>query len=40
MDTSKIDADYEDGVLQVILPKKPEVKPKKVAVKKKAKASK
>lgn len=40
VDTSKIDADYEDGVLQVILPKKPEVKPKKVAVKKKAKASK
>ena len=40
VDTSKIEADYEDGVLEVTLPKKPEVKPKKVAVKKKEKASK
>jgi len=40
VDASKIDADYEDGVLEVTLPKKPEVKPKKVAVKKKEKASK
>ena len=40
VDASKIDADYEDGVLEVTLSKKPEVKPKKVAVKKKEKASK
>lgn len=40
VDASKIEADYEDGVLEVTLPKKPEVKPKKVAVKKKEKASK
>jgi len=39
VDASKIDADYEDGVLEVTLPKKPEVKPKKVAVKKKVKAA-
>ena len=40
VDASKIEADYEDGVLEVTLPKKPEVKTKKVAVKKKDKASK
>ena len=40
VDTSKIEADYEDGVLEVTLSKKPEVKPKKVAVKKREKASK
>jgi len=40
VDASKIEADYEDGVLEVTLSKKPEVKPKKVAVKKKEKASK
>jgi len=40
VDASKIEADYEDGVLEVTMPKKPEVKPKKVAVKKKEKASK
>lgn len=40
VDASKIEADYEDGVLEVTLPKKPEVKPKKVAVKKREKASK
>ena len=39
-DASKIEADYENGVLEVTLPKKPEVKPKKVAVKKKERASK
>jgi len=40
VDASKVEADYEDGVLEVTLPKKPEVKPKKVTVKKKEKASK
>jgi len=42
VDASKIEADYEDGVLEVSLPKAPEVKPKKVAVsaKKKEKVSK
>ena len=42
VDANKIEADYEDGVLEVSLPKAPEVKPKKVAVsaKKKEKASK
>ena len=40
IDASKIEAEYENGVLEVTLPKKPEVKPKKVAVKKKEKASK
>jgi HSP20 family protein len=40
VDTSKIQADYEDGVLEVTLSKKPEVKPKKVAVTKKEKTSK
>jgi len=40
VDAGKIEADYEDGVLEVTLSKKPEVKPKKVTVKKKEKASK
>jgi len=42
VDANKIDADYENGVLEVSLPKKPEVKPKKIAVsaKKKEEASK
>ena len=33
VDASKIEASYEDGVLQVTLPKMPEVKPKKIEVK-------
>jgi len=42
VEANKIEANYEDGVLEVSLPKAPEVKPKKVAVsaKKKEKASK
>jgi HSP20 family protein len=32
VDTEKIEASYENGVLEVILPKAPEVKPKKVDV--------
>lgn len=40
VDAKKIEAGYEDGVLEVTLPKAPEVKAKKVAVKKKGKASK
>jgi len=32
VDANKIEANYEDGVLEVSLPKAPEVKPKKVAV--------
>ena len=40
VDASKVEADYEEGVLEVTLPKKPELKRKKVAVKKKEKASK
>ena len=42
VDAKKIEAGYEDGVLEVSLPKAPEVKPKKIAVsaKKKEKASK
>lgn len=42
VDANKIEANYEDGVLEVSLPKAPEVKPKKVTVsaKKKEKASK
>ncbi|MBA7588437.1 Spore protein SP21 [subsurface metagenome] len=41
VDANKIEANYEDGVLEVSLPKAPEVKPKKVTVsaKKKEKAS-
>jgi len=42
VDAKKIEANYEDGVLEVTLPKTPGVKPKKVSVsaKKKAKTSK
>jgi HSP20 family protein len=42
VDAKKIEASYEDGVLEVSLPKAPEVKPKKISVsaKKKEKASK
>jgi len=42
VDANKIEADYEEGVLEVSLPRAPEVKPKKVAVsaKKKEKVSK
>jgi HSP20 family protein len=42
VDAKKIEANYEDGVLEISLPKIPEVKPKKISVsaKKKAKASK
>jgi HSP20 family protein len=42
VDAKKIEASYEDGVLEVSLPKAPEVKAKKVAVtaKKKGKANK
>ena len=32
VDANKIEANYEDGVLEVSLPKAPEVKPKKIAV--------
>lgn len=32
VDAKKIEASYEDGVLEVILPKAPEVKPKKISV--------
>jgi len=42
VDAKEIEASYEDGVLEVNLPKTPEVKPKKITVsaKKKEKASK
>jgi len=42
VDAKKIEADYEDGILEVSLPKAPEVKPKKIAItaKKKEKVSK
>ena len=40
VDASKIEASYEDGVLEVTLPKVAEVKPKKVAVSAKKKATK
>ena len=40
VDASKVEAEYEDGVLEVTLSKKLEVKPKKVAVKKKEKTNK
>jgi len=41
VDAKKIEASYEDGVLEVSLPKAPEVKPKKISVSaKKKKASK
>ena len=41
VDAKRIEANYEDGVLEINLPKVPEVKPKKVSVsaKKKAKTS-
>ena len=32
VDASKVEANYENGVLEVVLPKSPEVKPKKIAV--------
>jgi HSP20 family protein len=38
VDSSKIEANYEDGVLEVSLPKFAEVKPKKIAVSAKKKA--
>ena len=40
VDASKIKADFEDGVLEVTLPKTAEVKPKKIAVSAKKKATK
>ena len=40
VDSSKIEANYEDGVLEVSLPKFAEVKPKKIAVSAKKKAAK
>ena len=40
VDANKIEADYDNGVLEVSIPKKPEIKPKKIAIKKKEKASK
>jgi HSP20 family protein len=40
VDASKIEADYDNGVLEVTIPKKAEVKPKKVTIKKREKASK
>lgn len=38
VDASKIEANYDDGVLEVTLPKTTEVKPKKIAVAAKKKA--
>jgi HSP20 family protein len=32
VDATKIEANYEDGILEVSLPKAPEVKPKKIAI--------
>ena len=40
VDAKKIEASYEDGVLEVSLPKAAEVKPKKISVSAKKKASK
>jgi len=40
VDAQKIEASYEDGVLEVSLPKIPEVKPKKISVSAKKKVSK
>jgi HSP20 family molecular chaperone IbpA len=40
VDAKKIEANYEDGILEVSLPKAAEVKPKKIAVSVKKKASK
>ncbi len=39
VDASKIEASYEDGVLEVTLPKAAEVKPKKITVSARKKAS-
>jgi HSP20 family protein len=38
VDAKRIEANYEDGVLEINLPKVPEVKPKKVSVSAKRKA--
>lgn len=40
VDAGKIEASYEDGILEVSLPKIPEVKPKKISVSAKKKAGK
>ena len=32
VDTKKIDASYENGVLEITLPKAPEIKPKKIDI--------
>jgi HSP20 family molecular chaperone IbpA len=32
VDSKKIEASYEDGVLEIILPKAPEIKAKKVTI--------
>jgi len=32
VDTEKIEANYENGVLEIALPKVPEVKPKKISI--------
>ena len=40
VDAGKIEAEYDNGVLEITIPKKAEVKPKKVAIKKKEKKSK
>jgi HSP20 family protein len=39
VDAGKIEASFEDGVLEVALPKSPKVKPKKIAVSAKKKAT-
>jgi len=38
VDANKIEASFEDGVLEVVLPKSAEVKPKKIAVSARKKA--
>jgi HSP20 family protein len=40
VDAKKIEASYEDGVLEIILPKAPEIKPKKVTITTKKKEAK
>ena len=40
VDAGKIEAEYADGVLEISIPKKAEIKPKKVTIKKKEKKSK
>jgi HSP20 family protein len=40
MDADKIEASFEDGVLEVVIPKSAKMKPKKVAVAAKKKATK